>query len=184
MANYIQTEYSYYQQKGYVGQLARPYEPHRFELGKLYVATSGTKPRPGDPVHWNATQNAFQLASSAFDRAQPIGLVSYDTAHVQGSLATKPAGANSSQFIEYEDGDVVKIMLEGTMWVLAGAAAEFGNRVVYQTTDKKWNADTDDLVPSTDTTIADIRDSLNGILPVLRAALSPFASASPPLTTT
>ena len=167
----IQTEYTRYQQPGWVGGLARPNEPFIYDTGPLYVATSGTLPRPGEPVRWNATQDAFQLVSTS-TRANMVGIVSYEPATVQGALTTVPAGANSPAFVEYADGAFVKIGVLGTFWVIAENAMQYGDPVRYNATERKWESYTPAL-PATYDNAASL--ALIRALPVTCVSAAPVA---------
>lgn len=140
MAAPIQRQYRRDQQAGWPGALARPYEPNAYDTGQLYVPPGGTAPEPGMAVVYDATRNRFALPTTAAQVKDIVGLVSYDSGTVQGSLASPPGNANSDAMVQYADGDVVKIGVLGTFYVLAQSALEYGDRVRWRTADGQWEA--------------------------------------------
>ena len=125
----VQFSYNTYAQRGYIGDLARPDEPHAIDYVPAYVPTSGRNPRPGDMVHWDATNNGAAFALNANASETVFGIVTYYPGQVGGTLAATPSGANSDQFIEYKDGELMPVIVMGTAWLLAGAALEYGNLI-------------------------------------------------------
>ena len=131
----VQTNYNTYSQKGYIGDLSRPDEPHAIDLVPAQVPASGRNPRPGDPVYWDATNNGAAVPTTANQAEQVFGIVTYYPGQVGGTLSTRPTGANSDQFIEYTDGVLMPVIVMGTAWLLAGAALEYGNLIRQNFTD-------------------------------------------------
>ena len=134
----FQTNYNIYQQDGWPGQLARANEPYAYHTGLVHVPTNGRKPRPGDAVYYDATQNSFALPTNDAQSQQAIGIVSYDPPTVQSSLSTVPDGANSDSYIEYANDSVVKIAVLGTFFVVAGEAVEYDQLVQWDRTNQDW----------------------------------------------
>ena len=139
MPNPIQIDFRRHQQPGWPGSNARPNQPYAFDTGVLNIPASGNKPRPGEPVYYNATNNAFQLPASAANQLVAVGLIVYDSGVVQATLAAPGTSMNSDAFIEYNDGDIVKVAVMGTFFLLVGAAVEYGNLLTYNRTDRDWD---------------------------------------------
>ena len=114
----FQTAYTRYSPRGYIGDLARPEEPHAFDIGPCYVASSGRSPRPGDSIYWNTTQNAFEVPNSEATREMVIGVVSYDPGTVPKT------DSSGDPYVEYDNGDIIKVLVMGTVWLEAGSAIE------------------------------------------------------------
>ena len=148
----VQASFTRYAPRGHVGDLARPEEPHAFDIGPCYVASGGRNPRPGDCVLWNETQNAFQVPTSDNERYQTVGVVSFDP----GTIPTTPASGDP--YLEWEDGEIIKVLSFGTIWLTAGQAIERYHPVlqhVASTPDYQW--DPVDLSGSQTTTTLALR---------------------------
>jgi len=126
----VQRDYRRYPDLGRIGDLVRPTEPHAFDLGLAHVPTNGRKPRPGDSVYYDTNANGFAVPTSDAQRLIVCGIVSFDPGVVQGRLSAAPSGANSDQFVEFDDEDPIKVTVFGTVWVMAGAAMEYGQQIV------------------------------------------------------
>ena len=157
----VQSQFDRYYQQGYPGDLARPSEPHAFDLGVAHVPANGRKPRPGDAVYYNAAENAFAVPVDAATQRQAVGVVSYDPGLIQGTLAAPPADSNSDRFVEFEDGDPLKILVLGTAWVIAGSAMEYGQLVQQASfgggADYQWDVWTPDVTIDALTQVAQLR---------------------------
>lgn len=140
MASIIQVNYQIYQQRFFVGQMPYAKAPYHIIKGPAQVPANGRKPRPGDTVYWDATNDGFAAVASAANQADARGIVVYDAAEVQSMLSSVPSGANSDLFIEYDDGDTMKICLFGHVAVVAGAAVEREAGIVQDTTDRQYDA--------------------------------------------
>ena len=138
MTQPIQSQFGVYQQPGWPGALSRPNEPHAFHHGVVRVPAAATRtPRPGDPVYWDATNNRFAIPTTAAERQQVVGILSFDSGTVQATQ-TLPSDANSDQFVEFKDGSRVKVCVMGTLYVVAGAALEYDDLVEWHLTDFDW----------------------------------------------
>lgn len=135
----IQTVYTVNPDIGYPGALALPEQPFAYENGIAQVPTSGRKPRPGDAVYYDRVNNGWAVPTDAPTLAQVCGLVGYRQDTVQDQLASVPSGANSDAFLEFDDGDPIRVLVFGSMFVRAGADMEFGQRIVFNTTDFDWD---------------------------------------------
>ena len=139
----IQTQFRVHQQPGWPGSLARPNSPYAYDIGSVNVPSAATRnPQPGDAVYWNATANAFELAVSSTQIRDTLGIIVYDAGTVQSTLASAPSNANSDAFIQYADGDIIKVGIMGTFYVIAGGALEYGDQVDFDSTDGQWDART------------------------------------------
>ena len=140
----VQSNYTRYAQEGYVGDLARPSEPYAFDAGLAQVPTGGRKPRPGDAVYYDVTNNGFAVPTDAVTSRLVSGIVSYDPGTVASRrILPEDSNANSDSFVEFDDGAALKVGVFGTFWVIAGGPVEYGQRVAWQTDDQKWDAQAD-----------------------------------------
>lgn len=139
----IQTVYQVNPDVGYPGALAYPEQPFAYENGIAQVPTNGRKPRPGDAVYYDRANNGYAVPTDAATLRAVCGIVGYRQDTVQDSLATTPTGANSDAFLEYEDGDPLRVLVLGSMFVRAGAAMERDQRIVYNVTDFDWDVQAD-----------------------------------------
>ena len=57
-------------------------------------------------------------------------------------LSSIPSGANSATYVEYTDGEVMPIVVLGTVWLVAGGALEYGNQIIQNFADRDWIAGT------------------------------------------
>ena len=137
----IQLSSNTYPNRGFPGELSRPGEPYAIDFLPAQVPASGRKPRPGDGVYWNATANGAASASSAAQELLVLGIVHYDLSKVQDKLSAVPSGSDSAQYIEYEDGEFMPVIIHGSVYVRAGGACEYGNLMRFQEDDYKWDAD-------------------------------------------
>ena len=122
----IQSEYRQYPDIGYPGLLARPEEPTIIERGIL--GGSGTF-QPGDALYWDRTNLYWRLSTSAAEANDTTGILSYDQSTVQ----------NTSDAVRFEAGDEVRVGIMGTFFATAGQSFVRGDRVIFDTSDHKWN---------------------------------------------
>lgn len=138
MAAPVQANFRVHQQVGWPGSLARPNAPYAYDTGTLHVESAGYKPRPGDPVYYDATNDDYR-APAAANLDDVCGIIVYDQGTVQSVLASAPTNANSDHYIEYEDGDIIKVAYVGNFFALAGEALEYNDRLVWDVTERKWD---------------------------------------------
>lgn len=172
----IQRIYRTYEQEGWPGALARPNEPHAFHFGLINVPTGATrKPRPGDPVYWDATEKRYAIPTTAAQLNAVCGILVFDSGTVQGTLDTIPSNVNSDAFIEYADNAQVKVGVMGTYYALAGEALTYDQLVAWDTTDYKWDvrdaADVAGHTALTDNAFANINTALTEVVTNVNAAL-------------
>lgn len=130
MAGTIQQTYNVNPGRGFPGLLAEPSAPHRTDSGVLHVPTNGTVPKPGMALYYDAAQNAFRLPTDAATTRAVVGILSY----------RKDDVANASQQVVFKDKDEIELITVGVVWVTAGGAVEYGQQVVWQHGDQKWDA--------------------------------------------
>ncbi|MCY3553731.1 MAG: hypothetical protein OXH56_00270 [Gemmatimonadetes bacterium] len=165
----IQQRYRAHQQEGWPGQLARPNEPHYYHTGILHIPANGRKPRPGDALVYDSSQDSFKLPTSDAESAKVCGILAYDQGTVQKSLASAPTGVNSEAFVEYENDAVVKVGVMGTFFVMAGAAMEYDQLVEWQRDDYLWNPVSDLALALTgNQTSTTINTGVNALLAAMR----------------
>ena len=136
----FQTQYDVNPQRGFVGAVARDNEPFVLDRLPAQVPTNGRKPRPGDAVYWDAANNGAAVPTSAALLARTIGIVTYFPGVIAQRLASIPAGSNSDTYVEYDDGEAMPVVTQGSVWLLAGAALEYSSRVQWHTSDFDWVA--------------------------------------------
>ena len=167
MPNAVQTSYSIYPGRGPRGGVARPSEPHSLDYGLLHVASTETRaPRPGDAVIWNATQNRFQVPTTAAEARRSVGIISFRVDTV----------ANDDGEVRYKDGDAIQVGVFGTFWAQVGAAVEYGDQVIFDAAgDDDWVQDTGVPFP---TTAIEVTDNTKANIDAAIASLVTRISAS------
>ena len=129
----VQGTYEINPDRGFPGDLARPTEPHALDSGVIHVpAAAPRKPRPGDAVYYNTTEDAYAIPTTAANLAVVVGILSYRKDVVQSGAARDT--------VEYSDGAEVEVGVHGTFWVTAGSAIEYGGRIIWDIADYKWDA--------------------------------------------
>jgi len=128
----IQSVYNKYQQKGFVGDLARPIAPYAFDTG-----IAGVELRPGEGVYYDSTTNKFIKPVDAATRLLVTHIVGTDKGTLQTTIST-PAGANSNQEVVIAADTVGKFLLLGAMYVVAGETLEFGDALVFDEAAGDW----------------------------------------------
>ena len=136
----VQTTTNTYPGRGLPGEISRAHEDTAIDRLPVHVPASGRKPRPGDGVYWDATENAVATVVTAANKPNVIGIVHYEQNRVQDTLASVPSGADTATFIEYEDGEFAPIIRVGTVFVRAGGNCEYSNLMEPQNDDYKWDA--------------------------------------------
>ena len=129
MPGQVQSSYQTYPDVGFPGQIAQGSGPYFIEEGPLYVPSGGRKPRPGDALCWDSTQNAFKIPTDNAESGRVLGILSYRVDTV----------ANAASILEYEDGDSIQICVFGTLFVKAGGAVEYGDRIEWNRSDYDWD---------------------------------------------
>ena len=138
----IQRTYEINPEVGFVGDLARPSEPHALESGILHVPTSATRtPRPGDALYYDETENKFAIPTTAAQVRATIGILHY----------RRDAVVDEGDVVEFMDDTEIEVAVFGTFWVKAGSAMEYGQRIDWATDDYLWDPVT---VPSAITALA------------------------------
>ena len=129
MAEYVQTQYSINPEVGFVGDIARPNEPFALDSGLLSVAGAViTEPTPGMGVYWETSTDRFRVADSAATRLLICGILHYRKDDVQ----------DADDNVVFADGDFVEVCVMGTIWVTAGASAEY-NQILEFEADGRWD---------------------------------------------
>ena len=138
----IQRNYEINPEVGFVGDLARPDEPHALESGLLHVPDAATRmPRPGDALYYNETENRYAIPTTAAQVLATIGILHYRRDAVVATGAT----------VEFGDGAEIEVAVFGTFWVSAGSAMEYGQRIDWDIADFQWD-------PSGAITVAAVTD--------------------------
>ena len=132
----IQTSYSINPGRGFPGDIARPSEPHAIDSGAIHVPVGAArKPRPGDPVYYDRANDGFAIPTTAALLQTVLGVLTYRHDTVQSG--------SERDTIEFSDGDEVEVVRFGTVWVVAGSALEYGQRIDWDTGDYMWDAQAD-----------------------------------------
>ena len=134
----IQDIYQINPQLGYVGAVAEDAIPAIIRRVPVQVPANGRNPRPGDQVYWDRASNGAAAVTSADEQENAFGIVTYFEGQLGEILSSKPSGANSDTFVEYKDGDWMPVVLVGSVWLLAGAALEFMDRIIQSTADRDY----------------------------------------------
>ena len=132
----LQSTYSRQQQRGYVGGIANATAPYMIRRGIAGVAV-----KPGDGVYYDASTDKWIKPTSAATRLLVTGVVTSE----QGSLATAvsggiPSGSNSPSEVVFAANSSIRIMTEGYIFIMAGAALEMDAGLVYDQTAGDWIA--------------------------------------------
>ena len=102
----IQTTYDINPERGFLGDLARPTQPHASDSGQLYVPDDGRSPRPGDALYWDAARNRFALPTNAAQLQEVVGVLTYrkDTVQTKESI------------LQFANDAEIEIAVFGTYW--------------------------------------------------------------------
>ena len=131
MAQTVQTGYEINPEFGFAGDIARPGEPHAYDSGLLHVPASSTRnPRPGDALIYDATHNEWRVPATAAESLAALGIMTYRVDRIQNA---------TSNMLDFADESEIEIGVHGTFWVVAGEAVEYGDRLVWDVADYKWN---------------------------------------------
>ena len=142
----IQRIYPRVPQKGYPGRLAKPNAPHYIEQFPLTVPVGGTAGKPGYLLKVN-NNGTVEVCDAADDDDRSIGILMPDlTDVVRARLTSVPH--NSPQNLEFEDGDVVNVLIDGVSWGVSGGALMAGQQLVWDHTNFKWTQATAKFVLS------------------------------------
>ena len=126
----VQSTYEINPDTGFIGDLAEPSAPHHVDSGVIHVPAAATRiPRPGDPVYYDTTENAFAIPTTQAQTIAAFGVLTY----------RKDQVANADSFVEFADEDEVEVLDFGTIWVELGSAAEYGQQISWNRADFKWD---------------------------------------------
>lgn len=134
----FQIQYDINLQRGYNGSLAEDAGPFQVDRVPAQVPSGGRIPRPGDSVYWDSTNNGAATVTSGDQQESAFGIVTYFPGILGSRLSAVPSGANSDTFVEYADGDIMPVIVMGTVWLLSGGALEYGDQIVQHSTDRDW----------------------------------------------
>ena len=134
-----QQNYARYQSALWPGMRARPGEPWIVDQLPFYNASASAYVQPGDPVLYDRTNNAFVLPTSVAQVRQCVGVVVAPRATLPTTGLAVDDDGNSDAGIRYTTGNTITVCVLGTVAVQAGAAAEYGDIMEYQTGDRKWD---------------------------------------------
>ena len=119
----IQGNYARHQKTGFYGDVSRPNTPYFFEVGQVSVSV-----KPGYGVLYDATADKWKLPTTAAERLEVSGIVSFDSA----------LKANSDGEIEFAANALIKVGVMGHFYAKAGEALEYGDLVVFDQGDSDW----------------------------------------------
>ena len=118
----LQTNYEIYRDKFKVGLVSRPWVYTEYATGTLSVGSGESAPRAGDSVYYDDTSHTFKVPQTATNALKAVGLL---------VLPSTAVGAADGTFT-FSNNEYVQIMIAGVMAVRAGAAVEFGDKLVFQ----------------------------------------------------
>ena len=126
----VQQSYEINPDRGYQGSLARPTEPHA--TGSGILRNSGSyKARPGDPLWYDRSNNAFSYPTTDVQFQQVCAILGYRADTV----------ANPEDIVEFDTGDEIQFFTFGTVWVEVSQAAEYGDRLHWNFSNREWLVD-------------------------------------------
>ena len=133
----IQGRYDRHQPPGFHGMIARANEACAIDTGQAQVPSAGANRgiRPGDVVYYDSGNNGFALPTNAAQLLLPAGIVLHDQGVVASNLTSVPSGANSDTFIQYDDGDFIKVASMGVVWAIVGSNVEYDDLVNWNLAD-------------------------------------------------
>ena len=141
---------SIYQGRGYPGMPARGVPQSIWEELKAGIPNNGANIEPGWGVFYDAANNDVREPTSDAEELAVIGVVGYTYGTETTQLATTPTNANSDKKIEFKDNAIVRVCIEGYVFLKAGQALEKFDRLRFDRADNNWQKIT------TPTTIAGI----------------------------
>jgi len=143
----IQQSYSIYPDIGYVGVLARPTEPHATASGLINVPSSLARaPQPGDALWYDSSSNRFRVPETDAHLKNVCAILGYRMDTV----------AEADSTVKFTDGEEIQFFIHGTVWVTAGTAMEYGDRLSWDKSDSRW-----DVLPRPDVAIANLTGAVN-----------------------
>ena len=125
----IQTETTINPEIGDVGNIAEPNAPTLIDSGVIHVPTSARKPRPGDPLLYDNTENAWKIPTSDAEFRAVTAILTYR----QDRVATE-------RMVEFADGAEIEFCLVGSIWLLAGEAIERSSLITWDRATFRWDA--------------------------------------------
>ena len=128
-----------YQSEGYAGTLARPVPQACYEEGKLHVASGGDAVKPGWGLVYDQSEEKFKVPTTDAEELAVQGVCSYDMRAIPSTLAATPTNANSPQSVQFTDDALVRVCIEGVLFVRAGGNMEFGDALKFSRNDGKWD---------------------------------------------
>ena len=132
----IQRVYPRVPQKGYPGRLARPNAPHYIDQFSLTVPGGGTAGKPGHLLKMNSN-GTVEVCDAANDDHRAIGILMPElTDVVRARLSSVPH--NSPQNLEFQDGDVVNVLIDGVSWGVAGGNVNAGYSIRWDPANLNW----------------------------------------------
>lgn len=127
-----------YQSEGYVGTIARPVPQACFEEGRAHVPSGGTSIKPGFGLVYDQSENKFKEPTTTAEELAVVGVCSYDLRAIPTTLATTPTNSNSNQSVEFADDKLLRVCIEGVMYLKAGQAIEFGDLLRFDRSADDW----------------------------------------------
>ena len=127
----LQQDYSYHQQIGQVGGLARPSAPWDMDRG-----AAGVELLPGDGVYYDAGNDNWIKPVSDATRKLVTHIVSFNANSFNFDI-TSPTTNNASKVV-FAIGAIVPLASFGSFFVMAGETVEVGDAAVYNESTGKW----------------------------------------------
>lgn len=131
MVQPIQNTYSYHQQIGQVGEIARPSAPFDIDRG-----VAGVELRPGESVYYDAGNNNWIKSVSAATRKLATHVVSFNK-NAYNTAIGAPSANNLTEVV-YAIGDMMPLIEFGSVFVVAGETVESQDSAIYNESTGKW----------------------------------------------
>jgi len=132
MPRLIQRTYSYSQQIGQVGEIARPSAPYDTDMG-----IAGVELKPGQGVYYDAATGKYILPTDEATRKLVTHIVSFNSNDYNTDIGS-PTTNNLTEVVFDADEVIKKLVPFGSVFVLAGETLEDQDAVIYNEATGKW----------------------------------------------
>ena len=134
----LQTNYDIHQGNALPGSIAYA-KPESHTIRASISVAANENVEPGNAVFVQTNGDVERCGTDAQAKLA-VGVLQFSYGDEQSSLQNVPTGANSDQIVRYKNGDDVRVMTDGYIYVRAGASLNFMDRVVYDPDTNKWIA--------------------------------------------
>ena len=95
--------------------------------------------KPGWGLIYDQAEEKWKEPTTDAEELGVQGVCSYDMRAIPTTLAAVPTNANSPQSVQFSDDALVRVCIEGVLFLRAGAAMEFGDALKFSRNDGKWD---------------------------------------------